>query len=104
MAPKITETVRSAALRRPLKPSLTRDSEIPGLCLHVTTRRAFWALSYQPKGTNPATGKRWGGGVRHELGDAMLVPVSEARGLALAAKAVVRAGGDPHRAAMASTA
>jgi len=104
MPAKITETVRSAALRRPLKPSVTRDSEIPGLCLHVTTRRSFWALSYQPKGTNPATGKRWGGGVRHELGDAMLVPVSEARGLALAAKAVVRAGGDPHRAAMASTA
>jgi integrase len=35
-------------------------------------------LSYQPKGVNPATGKRWGGGVRHELGDAMLMPVSEA--------------------------
>jgi integrase len=104
MPTKITETVRSALLRRPLKPSVTRDSEILGLCLHVTTRRAFWALSYQPKGTNPATGRRWGGGVRHELGDAMLVPVSEARGLALAAKAVVRAGGDPHRAAMTSRA
>jgi integrase len=104
MPAKITETLRSGLLRRPFKPSVTRDSEIPGLCLHVTTRRSFWALSYQPKGTNPATGKRWGGGVRHELGDAMLTTVTEARTAALAAKAVVRAGGDPHRAAMASRA
>jgi integrase len=104
MPTKITETTRSALLRRPLKPSVTRDSEIPGLCFHVTTRRSFWALSYQPKGINSATGKRWGGGVRFELGDAMLTTVAEARTAALAAKAVVRAGGDPHRERMASTA
>jgi integrase len=104
MPTKITETARSTALRRPFKPSVIRDSEIPGLCLHVTRKRSFWALSYQPKGVNPSTGKRWGGGVRFELGDAMLMPVSEARTAALAAKAVVRAGGDPHRAAMASRA
>src|SRR6478752_6071992 len=91
-AMKITEPLRSARLRRPLVPSLTKDSDIPGLALHVTTRRAFWALSYQPKGVNPSTGKRWGGGVRHELGDAMLITISEARTAALAAKAAVRAG------------
>jgi hypothetical protein len=91
-------------LRRPLVPSVTKDADIPGLALHVTTRRAFWALSYQPKGVNPSTGKRWGGGVRHELGDAMLMPVSEARTTALAAKALVRAGRSPHHEAMASTA
>jgi integrase len=83
---------------------VTRDSEIPGLCLHVTTRRSFWALQYQPKGTNPATGKRWGGGVRHELGDAMLTTVTEARTAALAAKLLVRQGRSPHHEAMASTA
>jgi hypothetical protein len=33
---KITEAVRTAALRRPLKPDIIRDSEIPGLCLIVT--------------------------------------------------------------------
>jgi integrase len=70
----------------------------------VTTRRGFWALAYQPRGVNPNTGKRWGGGVRHELADAQLVGVAEARGLALAAKAIVRAGGDPHRDRMASRA
>jgi integrase len=101
---RITETVRSAALRRPLVPSVIRDRDVAGFALHVTRKRAFWALSYQPKGVNPATGRRWGGGVRHELGDALLVGVAEARGLALAAKAAVRAGGDPHRAAMASRA
>jgi integrase len=104
MPTKITETLRSALLRRPLKPSVTRDSEIPGLCLHVTTRRTFWALSFQPRGINPATGRRWGGGVRHELCDAMMMPVSEARAAALAVKAIVRQGRDPHREHMASRA
>ena len=101
---KLTEDVRARALRRPLKPVVIRDSEISGLCLIVTTRRAFWALVYQPRGVNPATGKRWGGGVRHELGDAMLVGVAEARGLALAAKSQVRQGRSPHHEAMASRA
>ena len=101
---KITETKRTELLRRPLKPSVTRDLDVPGLVLIVTTRRSFWALVYQPRGVNPATGKRWGGGVRHELADAQLVGVAEARGLALAAKAIVRAGGDPHRQAMTSRA
>jgi integrase len=101
---RITESVRSAALRRPLTPSVTRDADISGLCLIVTTRRAFWALVYQPRGVNPATGKRWGGGVRHELCDAMMMPVSEARAAALAVKAIVRQGRDPHREHMASRA
>ena len=104
MKTKITEPLRSARLRRPLVPSVTKDTDIPGLALHVTTRRAFWALTYQPKGVNPATGKRWGGGVRYELGDAMLMAVSEARTAALAAKALVRAGRSPHHERMASTA
>jgi integrase len=101
---KITEPMRTALLRRPFTPSVTRDRDVPGLALHVTTRRSFWALSYQPRGINPATNKRWGGGVRHELADAQLVGVAEARGLALAAKAAVRAGGDPHREHMVSRA
>jgi integrase len=104
MKTKITEPVRTARLRRPLEPSITTDSDIPGFALHVTRTRGFWALSYQPKGVNPSTGKRWGGGVRHELGDAMLMTVAEARTAALAAKALVRAGRSPHHEAMASTA
>ena len=101
---KINENLRSALLRRPFKPSATRDADIAGLALIVTTRRAFWCLLYQPRGINPATGKRWGGGVRYELGDAMLVSVSEARGLALGTKAAVRQGRSPHHEAMASRA
>ena len=101
---KINENLRSALLRRPFKPSATRDADIAGLALVVTTRRAFWCLLYQPRGINPATGKRWGGGVRYELGDAMLVSVSEARGLALGTKAAVRQGRSPHHEAMASRA
>jgi integrase len=101
---KITVTVRDKMLRRPFKPSVTRDSEISGLTLVVTTRRAFWALVYQPRGVNPRTNRRWGGGVRHELCDAMLTPVHEARAAALAVKAIVRQGRDPHREHMASRA
>jgi integrase len=101
---RITEPIRTARLRRPLAPSVTKDRDIPGFALHVTGKRGFWALSYQPKGLNPSTGKRWGGGVRHELGDALLMPVSEARTAALEAKARVRAGGSPHHERMASTA
>lgn len=101
---KITETVRANALKRPLAPNVFRDTDIPGLALHVTTRRGFWALIYAPRGFNPATGKRWSGGVRHELGDAMLMTVSEAKAAALGAKALVRQGRSPHHEAMAATA
>ena len=67
---KLTDTVRSARLRRvdgALVPSVTPNSEIPGFKLIVKTRRAFWCVDYQPRGVNPATGKRWGGGVRTSL-------------------------------------
>jgi hypothetical protein len=92
---KITVTERDKMLRRPFKPSVTRDSEIPGLTLVVTSRRGFWAFVYQPRGRNPKTGRRWGGGVRHELGDAMLMSVTEARAAALAAKSQVLQGREP---------
>ena len=80
MKTKITELVRTARLRQPLVPSVTFDAEISGFALIVTLDRdRFWALFYRLRGLNPATGKRWGGGIRHELGDAMLIPVAEAR-------------------------
>jgi hypothetical protein len=97
---KITEDVRAARLRRPFVPSVTRDSEISGFALHVTSRRGFWALTYQPRGVNPTTGKRWGGGTRHELGDAHEMSVKGARAAALKAKGLVKEGHDPHRAKM----
>jgi integrase len=103
-AKNITEPMRSALLRRPFEPSVTRDRDVPGLALHVTKRRGFWALTYQPRGLNPRTGSRWGGGVRHELGDAMLMTADEARTAAMMAKALVRQGRSPHHEAMASRA
>ena len=59
---KITENMRTDALRRvdgKLKPSVLKDAEVSGFALHVTRQRSFWALSYQPRGLNPATSKRW---------------------------------------------
>ena len=106
-AKKITEDVRARALRRTdgeLQPSVTRDTDIKGFALVVTTRRAFWCLFFQPRGINPATSKRWGGGVRHELGDAFATSIADARAAALKAKALVRQGGDPHRQTLASRA
>jgi hypothetical protein len=99
---KITEAVRAARLRRPLMPSLTKDVDIKGFALVVTSRRAIWCLFFQPRGRNPKTGRRWGGGVRHEIGDAHKMSVVDARSAALTAKGVVKAGGDPHREKMAS--
>jgi integrase len=110
MAPparKITEDVRARALKRisgELVPSVTKDTDIKGFALVVTTRRAFWCVVFRPKGVNPATGKRWGGGVRLELGDAFMTSIADARASALKAKAQVQQGHDPHRQAMASQA
>jgi integrase len=104
---KITENDRTAALRRvdrKLTPAVIKDAEVAGFALHVTRRRSFYALSYQPHGINPRTGKRYGGGTRFELGDAMLMPIWEARAAALAAKALVRAGRDPLREHLSSRA
>jgi integrase len=102
---KITESVRSARLspvEGALVPSVTFDTDVPGFALHVTTRRAFWAVTYQPRGINPATGKRWGGGVRLDLGDAYAAPLADARAAARAVKANVSMGRDPHRERMAA--
>ena len=101
---KITEPVRSARLRRPLVPSVTKDSEIRGLALHVTSTRSFWALTYQPRGHQSLDWQTMGRRRSHELGDAMLMTVAEARTAALAAKALVRAGRSPHHERLASTA
>jgi integrase len=105
---EINETLREKRLSRPFgrlfTPSVTWDSAVPGFCLIVTTRRGFWCLVYQPRGVNPRTGRRWGGGVRHEIADAHEMSVKAARAGAMTALGIVRNGGDPHREAMASRA
>ena len=50
---KITDTVRAAALKLPLTPSIIKDSEIRGFALIVTTQRAFWVQFLQPRGLRP---------------------------------------------------
>jgi integrase len=92
---KITESTRQFALKRPLVPSVTKDEELAGLSLIVTTRRAFWAQMLQPRGLRP-DGKRWAP-VRHELGDARTMTVQNARSASLAAKLAISQGKDPHR-------
>jgi hypothetical protein len=104
MKTKITEPIRTARLRRPLVPSVTKDSDTPGFALHVTSERSFWAMTYRPKGINPKTGRRFGGGTRHELGDGMLTTVEDARKAALAAKLLIKHGESPHHKTMAATA
>jgi integrase len=99
---KITDTVRGAALKLPLAPSITKDSEIRGFALIVTTQRAFWVQFLQPRGLRP-DGRRWSL-VRHELGDARVMVTDEARTAALAAKVATKQGRDPHRERLASTA
>jgi hypothetical protein len=99
---KITDTVRVAALKLPLTPSITKDSEIRGFALIVTTRDVFWVQFLQPRGRDP-DGKRWCV-VRHKLGDAQVMVADEARTAALAAKVASRSGRDPHKERLASTA
>jgi hypothetical protein len=97
---KITEPVRTAMLKRPFHPDVAWDADISGFALHVTLKRAFWAQHYSPAGRNPSTGKRRGS-TRFELGDAVLMPIPNARAAALTAKAAVLDGRDPHREKMA---
>jgi hypothetical protein len=94
---KITEAVRATRLRRPFKPAVVKDVDIKGFALVVTTRRAFWWLFFQPRGRNPRTGRRYGGGTRLEIADAHEMSVKDARSKALAAKSAIKEGKDPHR-------
>ena len=87
-------------MRRPLKRTVDRDTEIKGFLLVGTNCRAFWCQSYQLRGINPRTGKRQGGGTRYELGDAVDMSLKDARTAALKVKASVRDGHDPQHARM----
>ena len=93
---RLTFATLKHAVREPREPSVTFDTELPGLALHVALKRAFWSFTYSPHGTNPATGKRWGS-TRLELGEVGVTTLPEARRLALTAKAAVKAGRDPQR-------
>lgn len=98
---KLTQSSVGAALKHNatgnMKTSTKRDTEIAGLRLSVGKKRARWVFSYRPHSSGGA--KRLA--TRDlTLGDAMLIPLSEARRLALLAKAAVANGDDPHAQAM----
>jgi integrase len=96
---RLTLATLKRALGEPREPSVTFDTELPGLALHIAPKRAFWTFTYSPHGMNPATGKRWGS-TRLELGEVGVLTLPEARRLALTAKAAVKAGRDPQREKM----
>jgi integrase len=75
-------------------PSATRDHEVGGLVLVVGVRKATWAVDYKPHGTRE-DGRRHAK-VRMKLGDAMIMPLPDARTTARAVKVEVAQGRDPH--------
>jgi hypothetical protein len=75
-------------------PSKTRDHEVGGLLLIVGTCAASWFVDYKPHGFNPETGNRWSR-VRMKLGDAMTMPLPDARTVARAVKVEVAQGRNP---------
>lgn len=72
------------------------DNEMQSLTLRIGKKRATWIYAYNPKGTNPASGKRWGG-AKLVIGDAMAVSLPEARKRVAEAKVQVAGGRDPHK-------
>ena len=96
---KLTQTTVGALLRRGpggsfLTPGISRDHEVGGLLLVVGARKATWAVDYKPHGTRE-DGKRHAK-VRMKLGDAVTLPVPDARTAARAVKLEVAQGRDPH--------
>jgi integrase len=95
---KLTQTTVGALLkRRPdgaFTPSRTRDHEVGGLLLVIGVRKATWAVDYKPHGTRE-DGRRHAK-VRMTLGDAMTMPLPDARTAARAVKLEVAQGRNPH--------
>ena len=95
---KLTQTIVGAFLKRGpdggFTPSETRDHEVGGLLLVVGVRKATWCVDYKPHGTRE-DGRRHAK-VRMTLGDAMTMPLPDARTAARAVKLEVAQGRDPH--------
>lgn len=87
------KTFAAAVRQRAEKTTTLRDAQVPGLLLAVGKRSASWRFQYKPRGLRED-------GSRHPtktlgLGSHDELTVEEARAVAVAAKAVVAAGGDP---------
>ena len=95
---RLTQTIVGALLKRGpdglFAPSKTRDHEVGGLLLVVGVRKATWCVDYKPHGTRE-DGRRHAK-VRMQLGDAMTMPLPDARTAARAVKIEVAQGRSPH--------
>ena len=96
---KLTQTIVGIALKRtpdgnfaPKAP--VRDHEVGGLLLVIGARTATWCVDYKPRGRRE-DGRRHSK-VRMTLGDAAMMPLSDARTAARAIKVEVAQGRDPH--------
>lgn len=95
---KLTQTTVGALLKRKpggsFTPSATLDHEVGGLRLVVGARKATWTVDYKPHGTRE-DGRRHAK-VRMTIGDAMTMPLPDARNAARAVKLEVAQGRSPH--------
>jgi integrase len=95
---RLTHTIVGALLKRGpeglFMPSKMRDHEVGGLLLVVGVRKAAWCVDYKPHGTRE-DGRRHAK-VRMQLGDAMTMPLPDARTAARAVKIEVAQGRNPH--------
>ena len=73
---------------------MTRDHEVGGLLLVVGARKATWCVDYKPHGTREDGSRH--AKVRMTLGDAMTMPLPDARTAARAIKLEVAQGRNPH--------
>jgi integrase len=103
---RLTQAIVGALLKRErdgcFTPSKTRDHEVDGLRLIVGTRKATWTVDYTPHGTRE-DGRRHAK-VRMKLGDAMTMPLPDARTAARAVKIEVAQGHNPHAEKMSARA
>ena len=93
---KITKTTIEAAWRRRAAGQriIIRDNECRGLALFVNETAMRWEYAYRPRGTDPATGRRWPNRPL-TLGNPATHSPEDARHAANKIKGQAAAGGDP---------
>ncbi len=93
---KITKATIDAAWRRkkPGQRLLLRDKDCRGLALIINSTTMTWSYAYRPRGTDPATGRRWPNQTI-TLGNPETHSPDDARAAANRIKGQAAAGADP---------
>jgi hypothetical protein len=93
---KITKTAVDTAWKRRAKHHrlIVRDKECKGLALIVNATSMVWSYAYRPRGTDPASGKRWPNRTL-TLGNPATLSPDDARYEAQRARGQAAAGSDP---------